>query len=84
MTPSKASSIPAAESEPQTDPSTPRPADSGEPLSTLEQAAALRDVLREAAGKAGDLVRTLQRDRKQAKALRTTLASLRQMETLEV
>lgn len=55
-----------------------------EPGSALAQAIALRDALREAAGKAGELIQTLKRERKQSKLLKTTLASLREIQSLEV
>lgn len=52
--------------------------------SALGQAIALRDSLRAAAGKAGSLVQALKQEKRQAKLLKSTLASLRQIQTLEV
>ncbi len=55
-----------------------------EPGTALQQAVALRDALREAASKAGELIRTLRREKKQSKLLKSTLASLREIQSLEV
>ena len=73
-----------ARSKTDTGPSTPQADETRDSPSTLEHAVALRDSLRQATSKANDLVRALKHDRKQSKALRSTLASLRQIETLEV
>ena len=51
--------------------------------SALEQAIALRDSLRVSAAAAGELVRALKKERKQSRALRTTLASLKSIENLD-
>jgi hypothetical protein len=55
-----------------------------QPSGAIEQAIALRDVLRDAANKANELIRTLQHDKKQARHLRTALASLREIQQLEI
>jgi hypothetical protein len=46
----------------------------------LDQAIALRTALRNAAGQVGELVRTIKRQRKQDRILRSTLASLKQLQ----
>ena len=55
-----------------------------EPAGAIEQAVALRDLLRDAANKATSLIRTLQHDKKQGRQLRSALASLREIQKLEV
>jgi hypothetical protein len=46
----------------------------------LDQAIALRTALRNAASQIGELVRTIKRQRKQDRILRSTLASLKQLQ----
>jgi hypothetical protein len=46
---------------------------------TLDQASALRDSLRRQASQAGELVRAMKRQRREASLLRSTLASLKQL-----
>ena len=54
---------------------------SGRPTVTaLEQAIALRDSLRRQAGQAGELVRTIKRQRREAQLVKSTLASLKQLQ----
>jgi hypothetical protein len=60
------------------------PAEAKEPSTAIEQAAALRDLLRNAARQAGELIRTLKQDRKQSRQLRAAMASLRGIQSLEV
>jgi hypothetical protein len=60
------------------------PPDAKEPAAAIEQAVALRSLLQNAAHQAGELIRTLQQDRKQSRQLRTALASLRQLQSLDV
>ena len=50
---------------------------------TLEQATALRTVLREAVNKTSELIRALKRDQKQSRLVRSTLASLKQIQAVE-
>jgi hypothetical protein len=50
----------------------------------VEQAEALQAALREAASQAGELVRILRRDKRQARQLQTALASLREIQAIEV
>ena len=50
--------------------------------STIEQAVALRDAIRLVAAQAGELVRSLKRQRRQAKVVETTLASLKQLQNV--
>lgn len=52
--------------------------------SALEQATALRTSLRDAVNKASELIRTLKREQKQSKLVRSTLASLKQIQAVEV
>ena len=51
--------------------------------SSLDQAVALQSALRDAVAKTTELIRTLKREKKQAKLVRSTLASLRQIQTLD-
>lgn len=62
----------------------PAEADQEAPAELVQQAIALRDVLRDAAAKAAELVKAIQQDRKQARQLKTALASLRELKSLEV
>lgn len=50
----------------------------------LEQATALRSALRDAVNKTSELIRTLKREQKQSKLVRSTLASLKQIQTVDV
>ena len=50
----------------------------------LEQATALRIALRDAVNKTSELIRTLKREQKQSKLVRSTLASLKQIQAVEV
>jgi hypothetical protein len=51
--------------------------------SAIDQAMALRDSLRSIAGEVGELVRTLKREKKQHRAVRSTLLSLRQLQAID-
>lgn len=68
------SSIAVADRTPQSPPE--------DPGTALAQADALRDALREAAGKANHLIQTLKREKKQSRLLKSTLASLREIQKL--
>ena len=48
--------------------------------STIEQAVALRDVLRTVACQAGDLAQSLKHQKRQARIVATTLASLKELQ----
>ena len=48
----------------------------------IEEAEALKAVLKDAAARAGELIASLKRHRKQARAVQTTLASLRELQTI--
>jgi len=48
--------------------------------STIEQAVALRDTLRNVAGQAGELARSLKQQKRQARIVATTLASLKALQ----
>ena len=54
------------------------------PASALEQAMALRTALRDAVNETSELIRALKREHKQSKLVRSTLASLRQIQTVDV
>ena len=49
----------------------------------IEQATVLRDTLREAASQANELIRTLKRDKKQSRLVRTTLESLKTLQAID-
>ena len=49
----------------------------------IEQAEAVKASLREAASKTAQLITALKRHRKQAKAVQSTLAALRQLQNIE-
>ncbi|MCE9553849.1 MAG: hypothetical protein K8T91_10815 [Planctomycetes bacterium] len=51
--------------------------------SLIEQAETVRTSLRESADKVGDLIAALKRQRKQSRLMRSTLSSLRQLQTLD-
>jgi hypothetical protein len=51
--------------------------------SSLDQAVALQAALRDAVTKTTELIRALKREKKQAKLVRSTLASLKQLQTLD-
>ncbi len=53
------------------------------PANALDQAAELQVVLRDAVAKTTALIRTLKREKKQAKLVRSTLASLKQIQTID-
>ena len=57
-----------------------RSAETDSSANAIEQATALRDTLREATAQAGELIRTLKREKKQAKLVKSTLDSLRQLQ----
>ena len=50
----------------------------------LEQATVLRSVLRDAVNKTSELIRALKREQKQSKLVRSTLASLKQIQAVDV
>jgi hypothetical protein len=52
-----------------------------EPTTSLDQAIELRNTLRDAASKTAELIRTLKREKKQAKLVKSALASLRELQT---
>lgn len=52
--------------------------------SALDQAVELQTALRDAVAKTTELIRALKREKKQAKLVRSTLASLRQIKTVDV
>ena len=54
------------------------------PVSSLDQAVALRDALRDAVNQTTVLITALKRERKQSKLVRSTLASLKQIQAVEV
>jgi hypothetical protein len=54
------------------------------PAGALEQATALRTTLRNAVNETTELIRALKREQKQSKLVRSTLASLRQIQTVDV
>ena len=62
------------------------PATATEPeaSSPIEQAEALRDSLKDALDKTRELVRTLERQKKQSRIVESTLASLRQLQTVDL
>ncbi len=53
------------------------------PASALDQAAELQAALRDAVAKTTALIRTLKREKKQVKLVRSTLASLKQIQTID-
>ncbi len=67
---------------PRTD-DVPAPPDSAGSGGMMEEAQALKEVLRDAYGRASRLVVALQRQRKHTKLLQTTLTSLRQLQHLD-
>ena len=50
----------------------------------LDQATALRSALRDAVNQTSELIRALKREQKQSKLVRSTLASLKQIQTVDV
>ncbi len=50
----------------------------------LEQATALRTALRDAVNKTSELIRALKREQKQSRLVRSTLASLKQIQAVDV
>jgi len=67
-----------------------RPANKSEPASAskrpspIEQATAFRDALRVAVTQANELIRTLKQQKRQARLVQSTLASLRQLQKVGV
>jgi len=55
-----------------------------EVASPVEQAEALRDSLNDALGKTRELIRSLKRQKKQSRIVESTLASLRQLQTVDL
>ena len=76
-----------SKSPPQTDASTQEDAADNAPDSgssdVLEQAEAVKASLREATSKTTQLIAALKRHRKQAKAVQSTLAALKQLQNIE-
>ena len=64
-----------------TTPAQPTEADSTSPI---EQAEALRDSLKGALDRTRELVRTLKRQKKTSRIVESTLASLRQLQTVDL
>jgi hypothetical protein len=62
----------------------PTAASEAETTSPIEQAEALRDSLKDALDKTRDLIRTLKRQKKQSRIVESTLASLRQLQTVDL
>ena len=52
--------------------------------SPVEQAEALRDCLKDALDKTRDLIRSLKRQQKTSRIVESTLASLRQLQTVDL
>lgn len=52
-------------------------------LSLIDQAEAVRTSLKDSADKLGDLIAALKRHRKQARLVQSTLASLKQLQSLD-
>ncbi len=63
---------------------TPAPVSEPESSSPLEQAEALRDSLKNALDKTRDLIRVLKRQKKTSRIVESTLASLRQLQTVDL
>ena len=63
---------------------TPAPVSEPESSSPLEQAEALRDSLKDALDKTRDLIRVLKRQKKTSRIVESTLASLRQLQTVDL
>ena len=57
------------------------PAPQEVPATALEQAAELQAVLRDAAAKTTALIRSLKREKKQSRLVKSALASLRELQT---
>ena len=62
----------------------PTPVPETDNSSPVEQAEALRDSLKEALGKTRELIRALKRQKKQTRAVESTLASLRQLQNVDL
>lgn len=62
-------------------PATAAEAENGSPI---EQAEALRDILKDALDKSRELIRTLKRQKKQSRIVESTLASLRQLQSVDL
>lgn len=89
----KATPAPRRQTQPMTEPKTngngrkpasPTPAPEAGSNSPIEQAEALRDSLKDALDKTRELVRTLKRQKKQSRIVESTLASLRQLQTVDL
>jgi hypothetical protein len=63
---------------------TARPTHQETTAGALEQATALRTTLRDAVNKTSELIRTLKREQKQSRLVRSTLASLKQIQAVDV
>lgn len=57
-----------------------KPARKSVAISTIEQALALRNTLRNVARQAGELARSLKQQKRQARIVATTLASLKELQ----
>ena len=57
--------------------------DSGDTASVLEQAHALRSVLRDALTKTNELVLSIKRHKRKSRLVESTLASLRQLQSID-
>lgn len=57
-----------------------KPARKSKAASTIEQAVALRDTLRSVARQAGELARSLKQQKRQARIVASTLASLKELQ----
>jgi hypothetical protein len=57
------------------------PSEQDVPVTALEQAVELQAVLRGAATKTAELIRTLKREKKQSRLVKSALASLRELQT---
>lgn len=56
--------------------------DKSDPGPALEQVVALRSSLKSVLGQTNELIRTLKRQRREARVVETTLASLRQLQSV--
>ena len=61
-----------------------KPTSQDSPAGALEQATTLRTTLRNAVNETTDLIRALKREQKQSKLVRSTLASLKQIQAVDV
>ena len=65
-------------------PTSPAPATETDSTSPIEQAEALRDSLKDALGKTRDLIRSLKAQKKTSRIVESTLASLRQLQAVDL